>query len=83
VETVDLKYYDQLIDALCANGIAVLGLLDYQLLVDDSWKREGGNGVISDDYLDNFKRRVTLLTSDYGDRIKAWEVWNEPASPPV
>lgn len=75
VESIDLKHFDELIDNLCANHIAILGLIDYTSVVDQSWK-EGG--VISPTYLEQFKRITEILVSYYDDRIKAWEIWNEP-----
>lgn len=76
-ETVDLQYYDQLIDSLCANGIATLGLIDYATVADTSWEAEG---FISDDYLTEFKQVTSILVDYFDDRIKAWELWNEPDS---
>jgi len=76
-ETVDLQYYDQLIDSLCANGIATLGLIDYATVADTSWE---AGGSISDDYLTEFKQITSILVEYFDDRIKAWELWNEPDS---
>ena len=76
-ETVDLQYYDRLIDSLCANGIAPLGLIDYATVADTSWE---AGGSISDDYLAEFKRITSILVNYFGDRVKAWELWNEPDS---
>ena len=72
---IDLKHYDVMIDDLCANGIAVLGLLSYEMLLDRSWE---GTGDISASYLEKYKRQTNLLTDYFSNRIKYWEVWNEP-----
>ena len=74
---VDLKHYDTLIHLLCAGGqpIAVLGLLDYKLLPDDAWRSSGHLGQA---YVDSFLATTRLLVRYYRDRLRAWEVWNEP-----
>lgn len=77
MDSPDLQYYDRLIDSLCANGLATLGLIDYSTVADVSWRP---NGEIFPEYLEKFKRITTILVNYYGDRIKAWELWNEPDS---
>lgn len=72
---MDLKYYDDLIDILCAHNIGVLGLVDNQTLLDQSWK---ANGLVSDDYKTAFTEITSQLVRYYDDRIRYWEVWNEP-----
>ncbi|OIO95176.1 MAG: hypothetical protein AUK03_05795 [Anaerolineae bacterium CG2_30_64_16] len=72
---IDLKSYDELVDGLCAKGIAVLGLLDQQTLNRSDWQP---NQPISDDYRDHFTDVAALLSRYYDTRIGAWEVWNEP-----
>lgn len=73
--SIDLKQYDTIIDDLCDHDIAVLGLLSYQIVLDRSWE---GPGIITPNYLQAYQNRVTLLTSYFDDRIRYWEVWNEP-----
>ena len=75
ISRVDLKAYDELVDGLCAQGIAVLGLLDQQTLNRSDWQP---NQPISDDYRDHFTDVAALLSRYYDTRIGAWEVWNEP-----
>jgi len=72
---IDLKSYDELVDGLCAKGIAVLGLLDQQTLNRSDWQP---NQPLSDDYRDHFTDVAALLSRYYDTRIGAWEVWNEP-----
>ncbi len=75
ISRVDLKSYDELVDGLCAKGIAVLGLLDQQTLNRSDWQP---NQPISADYRDHFTDVAALLSRYYDTRIGAWEVWNEP-----
>ncbi|HIQ04763.1 MAG TPA: hypothetical protein EYH31_03605, partial [Anaerolineae bacterium] len=76
ISNIDLQKYDQFIDGLCANGIAVLGLIDGRTLLRQDWKSNGG--IITPDYLDEFTDVAALLADYYDDRIRYWEVWNEP-----
>ncbi|MCB0062289.1 MAG: hypothetical protein KDE19_09245, partial [Caldilineaceae bacterium] len=39
--SIDLKHFDIMIDDLCANGIGVLGLLSYEMVLDRSWEEAG------------------------------------------
>lgn len=72
---IDLKSYDEVVDGLCANSIAVLGLLDQQTLNCSDW---APNQPISPDYREHFADVAALLSRYYDSRIGAWEVWNEP-----
>jgi hypothetical protein len=74
---IDLRHYDELLALLCAppQPIGVLGLLDYWTLPDQRWQE---NGRIDDDYLAAFGAMTKLLARYYGDRVGAWEIWNEP-----
>jgi hypothetical protein len=76
--TIDLRHYDRLIDGLCAKKIATLGLLSYQMLADKSWERPDGEGEITVSYLNAFTKTTAVLVDYFEDRIRAWEVWNEP-----
>ena len=71
---IDLQHYDALIDELCANGIAVLGLIDYQTVLSRDWQDE----TLSDDFITAFTAVADQLARVYSDRIGHWEVWNEP-----
>ncbi|MCX6050777.1 MAG: cellulase family glycosylhydrolase, partial [Chloroflexi bacterium] len=72
---VDLRHYDRLIDSLCANNIAVLGLVDNQTMVRQDWQ---GGGVLPPNFVQDFKDTVTQLVQYFDDRIGHWEIWNEP-----
>lgn len=72
ISHIDLRHYDRVIDMLCANNIGVLGLLDYQTLERQDWNTK----------IDNYKGEFVLATKQlagyFNDRIRYWEVWNEP-----
>ena len=72
----DLKHYDHLLGLLCTEipPIAVLALLDYALGPDDSWRRPEDQAL----YRETFVAWADLLVRYYQDRVRAWEVWNEP-----
>lgn len=72
---IDLKHYDRIVDSLCANRIAILGLVDNQSLLDLSWKE---SGAVSEEYATTFTGVLQQLVSYYDDRIGYWEIWNEP-----
>lgn len=75
LRSLDLYYYDNLIDALCAHGIATLGLIDYQTLLRNDWQQ---NDTINDAYLSDFLAMTDMLVQHYRNRIGHWEIWNEP-----
>lgn len=70
-----LYNYDHAIEAQVANGIRVLGLLDY----NPAWFK--GKNPTLDEWLDDWGTFVYNAVARYGrDRgwIKHWELWNEP-----
>ncbi len=83
---LDLKKHDELIDSLCASNMAVLGVIDYQSLASQRWRRfnpdgspSDAGGVVSEDgYQEEFVAVTNFLTDYYKTRIGAWEIWNEP-----
>lgn len=72
VSHVDLRHYDRLVDMLCANAIAVLALVDYQTLARQDWH------VNTSAYIADFTAATRQLATYFQDRIRYWEVWNEP-----
>ncbi|MBW7881969.1 MAG: hypothetical protein H3C34_04910 [Caldilineaceae bacterium] len=74
---IDLKHYDSLVDDLCSGGasIAILGLLDYHILPEGSWRAQG---TLSPEYLAAFVAQTQWLVRYYRERVRAWEIWNEP-----
>ncbi|MCP4164976.1 MAG: hypothetical protein GY759_03660, partial [Chloroflexi bacterium] len=71
---IDLQKYDAVIDDLCENGIAVLGLLSGRMLARQDWV----GGIPPQSYIDEFSDVSAFLAEYYADRIRYWEVWNEP-----
>ncbi|HRW07928.1 MAG TPA: SdrD B-like domain-containing protein, partial [Caldilineaceae bacterium] len=69
---VDLRHYDRIVDMLCANNIAVLGLVDNQSLERQDWETNIA------DYSVEFAAMSKQLARYYDDRIRYWEIWNEP-----
>jgi len=68
--------YDYIVDALSRSNIAILGVLSYQ--VNRESPRTGWN-VPSADHTP-FLRYCENVCRRYKDRIKFWEIWNEPDS---
>ncbi|MDD5505394.1 MAG: family 1 glycosylhydrolase [Candidatus Omnitrophica bacterium] len=68
--------YDQIVDLLNKNGLQVLGIFDYSV----GWAVAGKelNCPPGDNAL--FVEYAVKVINRYKDRIKYWEVWNEPDS---
>ena len=75
LRTLDLKYFDELIDAICAKNIAVLGLIDYASLPRQDWQNVQR---LDEDYIRAFQAITQRLVAYFDDRIGVWEIWNEP-----
>jgi hypothetical protein len=65
--------YDRIVDSLCAAGISVLGLLNQESLPQP----------LSDApaYRQAFAKNVWWYAVHFKQRIKFWELWNEPNLP--
>lgn len=72
----DFKKYDYIVDLLYAHGINILGILNYTA----SWVSVSGqwNAPPADNKL--FVNYAVKAAKRYKDKIKYWEVWNEPDS---
>ncbi len=66
----DFSFYDELVDTALAHGISVYGLAAY-------WT-EWNHPPVTDEFIENYCRYLRALVGRYGDRIKHWEIWNEP-----
>jgi hypothetical protein len=68
--------YDYIVDLLYKNNIGILGLLNYST----DWASPTGkwNNPATDNQL--FIEYARRVISRYKDRVKYWEVWNEPDS---
>ncbi len=77
VSHIDLRHYDRVIDMLCANNMGVLGLIDYQTLERRDWN----TNIIK--YTEEFTTTTRQIVGYFNDRIRYWEVWNEPNFEPT
>ncbi len=70
----DFKNYDRIVDLLNSNNIRILGLLDYS----SDWASSCGkwNCPPADNSL--FVNYAVKVIEHYKDRVKFWEIWNEP-----
>ena len=62
-------FYDHLLDCARRNGITVYAIIGYWTGWSKSYTAEG---------LDQYVAFVRRLVGRYKDRIKQWEIWNEP-----
>ncbi|NLE60845.1 MAG: family 1 glycosylhydrolase, partial [Planctomycetes bacterium] len=65
----DWKFYDDLVDVAHANGISIYGLLCYWSYYS---KKDTPEGV------EEYCQWARQVVRRYKDRIKHWEIWNEP-----
>ena len=71
----DFDKYDFIVELLSKNNIRILGILDYCA----DWAGRHWNGPpYKNDYFVNYCKHVV---SRYRNKIKYWEIWNEPDSP--
>jgi hypothetical protein len=64
-------YYDRVVDELLAHGIMILADLAYE----PDWVREKIN---SPEAVEAYVRFVRAAVTRYKDKIKHWQIWNEP-----
>lgn len=77
-------FYDRVVNSARAVGLQVLGLIDNSAWpgtqaqwVENNYEHTGRNG--SNSYIDNFALKACVpLIRHFHDRIKVWEIWNEP-----
>jgi len=65
----DWTFYDELLDVAGRHGISVYGLLAY----GNSW-----TNVYSDEGIRRYAGWAAAAVRRYRDRIRHWEIWNEP-----
>ncbi|CAG7873933.1 unnamed protein product, partial [Brassica rapa] len=71
-----IKFYNDLIDELLANGITPLATLfhwDTPQALEDEY-----NGFLSEKAVDDFRDFATICFEEFGDRVKYWVTLNEP-----
>lgn len=79
-----LGYYDTVVNTARANGLQVLGLIDYTSWpgsqsdwTANNFENTGGSGDNS--FVDNFAQNAAVpIIAHFHDRVKIWEIWNEP-----
>lgn len=72
----EFKKYDYIVDLLNRNNISILGILDYSAdwaSVCGKWNCPPKDNRLFVDY-------ATGVVSRYKDKVKYWEIWNEPDS---
>ena len=70
----NFKKYDKIVDLLIAHDIKILGLLSYNA----SWASNQWNGPPNKTFFTAYAKAVV---SHFKDRVKYWEIWNEPDDP--
>ena len=65
----DFDFYDSVVDAAHAQGISVYGLLSYWGRFTEPYTQKG---------IDDFCTWTRAVVRRYKDRVKHWEVYNEP-----
>jgi len=65
----DFTFFDQLVDTAHEHGISVYALCCYWT----TWTKP-----YTDEGIEDYCRYLETLVRRYGDRIKHWEIWNEP-----
>jgi polysaccharide biosynthesis protein PslG len=72
----DFAKHDLIVDLLTAQGINILGILDYSA----DWASSCGKWNCAPKENKLFIDFATAVIRRYKDRIKYWELWNEPDS---
>jgi hypothetical protein len=65
----DFSFYDKVVDCAHRNGISVYGLLTYWSQWTEPYTEQG---------IEDYCTWVRQVVRHYRDRIRHWEVWNEP-----
>ena len=70
----EFEKYDALVDTILDSGLKILGLLLYS----PSWQGELWNTAPHPEFYTDFAQKVVRR---YKDRVRHWEIWNEPDHP--
>jgi len=73
---LELEKYDRIVDLLAKNNIHILGILNYST----DWASSCGKWNCPPADSGIFIKYAETVIRRYKDRIKYWEVWNEPDS---
>jgi hypothetical protein len=72
-----LAKYDQIVEVLVEHRLAILGLLNYSA----PWAASEGTWNSPPGDTQTFVNYAVKVIGRYKDKVKYWEVWNEPDSP--
>jgi hypothetical protein len=72
----DFKKYDFIVDLLAKNNINILGILDYAT----DWDSPIGKWNCPSSNTQAFVNYAVQVVGRYKERVKYWELWNEPDS---
>ncbi|MBI2897677.1 MAG: family 1 glycosylhydrolase [Deltaproteobacteria bacterium] len=74
-----LGTYEGIVDAAVGARLEPLGLVAYEAVSGGQaeWN-DDADGDGANDYVDRFASTAVALFERFGDRIKRWEIWNEP-----
>ncbi len=73
---IDFSKYDRIVDGLTSRGIKILGVLSY----NTDWASPCGKWNVPNSDFKDFLRYCEIVAARYKDRVKYWEIWNEPDS---
>lgn len=76
----DWAFYDKAFERLTNSDINILGIIDYSA----PWATEDPGRADADKYMPNisdWRDYVGRIVDRYGDKVKYWQIWNEPNLP--
>jgi len=75
-EKFEFDKYDEIVDVLSKNGLNILGILHYST----DWSSSCGQWNCPSKENSLFVKYAEKVIGHYKDKVKYWEVWNEPDS---
>jgi hypothetical protein len=73
--------YDSVVDSLAQNGISILMILNNESCPGKPEQSQLDNAGEWQGYTDKFAARCRDVAQHYGDRVAAFQIWNEPDHP--
>jgi len=73
----DWTFYDRAFEKISGSNINVLGIIDYSA----PWATDDPNRADADKYMpnpDDWRDYVGKVVERYGNKVKYWQIWNEP-----
>lgn len=68
----DFGWYDQIVDVLAKYNVRILGILHY----NPRWRTDAEWNAPPD--FDSYEKFAAAVVGHFKDRVKYWEIWNEP-----